>query len=76
MKVVIYTSPACTYCQVVKIFLKRNKVEFQERDIFEDNKAAEELFKKTGQKSVPATFVGEKFVIGYDSKKLKEMLGI
>ena len=76
MKVVLYTSPACTYCYVVKIFLKKNKVAFEERDISTDKKISEELFKRTGQITVPVTFAGENFVRGYDSKKLKELLGL
>ena len=76
MKVVVYTSPACTYCQVVKIFLKRNKINFEEIDIEENKEAAEELFKKTCQKTVPVTFAGNNFVAGYDQKKLKTLLGL
>lgn len=76
MNVVLYTSPACTYCYVVKIFLKKNKVAFEERDISAGKKISDELFKRTGQRTVPVTFAGKKFVIGYDSKKLKELLGL
>jgi len=76
MKVIVYTSPTCTYCYVVKIFLKKNNIEFEEVDISEDKKAKEILAKKTGVETVPVTFVGEKFVVGYDRKKLKELLGL
>ncbi|MCX8158603.1 MAG: glutaredoxin family protein [Candidatus Diapherotrites archaeon] len=75
-KVVLYSSPMCTFCYFVKIFLKKNGIKFEEIDIKENEKAAEELFKKTGSKSVPTIFVGDKFVIGYDQKKLKELLGL
>ena len=75
-KVVVYTSPTCTYCYVVKIFLKKNNIEFKEVDISEDKKGKEELLKKTGLETAPVTFVGEKFVAGYDREKLKELLGL
>ena len=76
MKVVVYTSPTCIYCYVVKIFLKKNNIKFEEIDISEDKKARAFLFEKTGVETVPVTFVGEKFVAGYDRKKLKELLGL
>ena len=76
MKVVVYTSQVCTYCYVVKIFLKKNNIAFEEIDIDENKKAAEELFKKTGRKTAPVTFVGNDFVVGYDQKKLKILLGL
>jgi len=76
MKVVVYTSPTCTYCYVVKIFLKKNNIEFEEIDISEDVKSGKRLEEKTGVETVPVTFVGDKFVVGYDKKKLKELLGL
>ncbi len=76
MKVVVYTSPTCTYCYVVKIFLKKNNIKFEEIDISEDVKSGKRLEEKTGVETVPVIFVGEKFVVGYDKKKLKELLGL
>ena len=76
MKVVVYTSPTCTYCYVVKIFLKKNNIKFEEIDISEDVKSGKRLEEKTGVETVPVVFVGEKFVVGYDKKKLKELLGL
>jgi len=75
-KVVLYTSPTCTYCHVVKIFLKKNKVAFEEVDISKSGEKKRLLFKKTGLETVPVTFVGNKFVAGYDRDKLKQLLGL
>ena len=75
-KVIVYTSPTCTYCYVVKIFLKKNNIKFEEIDISEDVESRKRLEEKTGVETVPVTFVGEKFVVAYDKKKLKELLGL
>ena len=75
-KVIVYTSPTCTYCYIVKIFLKKNNIKFEEVDISEDVESGKRLEEKTGVETVPVTFVGDKFVIGYDKKKLKELLGL
>lgn len=76
VKVVVYTSPTCTYCYIVKIFLKKNNIKFKEIDISEDVESGKRLEEKTGIETVPVTFIGEKFVVGYDKKKLKELLGL
>ena len=76
MKVVVYTSPVCIYCQVVKIFLKKNNIAFEEIDVSEDEAKKKELLRKTGSETVPVIFAGEKFVAGYDREKLKALLGL
>ena len=76
MKAVLYTAPTCTYCHIVKIFLKKNNVKFEEIDITKDGKAKEEIFKKTGYTTVPITLVGNEYVLGWDREKLKKILGV
>lgn len=72
-RVVLYSSPTCAFCHLVKAFLKKNGVEFEEVDI-SDEREAKGLEEKTGLRSVPVTFVGEKFVAGFDRKKLEQLL--
>ena len=76
MKVVVYTSPTCTYCHIVEIFLKKNNIAFEEIDITKDKKAKEEVFKKTGYSTIPITLVGKEYVLGWDREKLKKLLGL
>jgi len=73
-KVVVYSTPTCTYCHVVKIFLKKNKIAFEEVDISEDEKKRKWLEVKAGSSSVPVTSIGGKFVVGFDREKLKGLL--
>jgi glutaredoxin 3 len=73
-KVVIYTSPTCHFCHELKKYLDEKSIEFEERDVSEKS-VAEEVVKKTGQLGVPVTFVGEAFVVGFDEKKIKKLLG-
>ena len=75
-KVIVYSAPACPYCVMVKSFLKRSGVEFEEADISEDRKKAEEMVKKSGQMGVPVTEIGGEIVVGYDTEKLKKLLGL
>jgi len=74
MKIKIYTTPTCAFCPAVKKFLDDKGVEYEEVDITQDEKAAEEMKEKTGQMGVPVTIIGEEVVVGYDKKKLEEVL--
>jgi glutaredoxin-like YruB-family protein len=73
-KVIVYTAPGCPYCLMVKNFLKQNNIKYEEIDISKDPSKVEYLLKKTGLRSVPITEIDDKVVIGYDIKKLKELL--
>jgi glutaredoxin-like YruB-family protein len=69
-------TPACPFCVLVKNFLRQNGINYEEVDVSENPIKAEYLTKRTGAMSVPVTELDGKFVIGYDTKKLKELLGI
>ena len=75
-KIKVYSTPDCAYCWTLKGFLKKHNIEFEEIDIFLDQEAKEEMIKKTGQKEVPVMEVGDQIVIGFDKKKISEVLGI
>lgn len=76
MNIIIYTTPACPYCIIIKNFLKKNNIKFEEVDISKNEKKKEELIKKSGQMSVPVTEIDGKIIIGYQIDKIKEVLGI
>ncbi len=80
-KVKIYTTPACGYCQLAKVFFKENKIDFKEIDIAENPKAADEMVQKTGQMGVPVIIITnddgkEEVIIGFDQSRMKKVLGI
>ena len=74
--VVVYSTPACPYCLMVKNFLKQNKVEFKEIDISVDTAAGERMMEKAGVRSVPVTEINGEMVVGYDIPKIKALLGL
>ena len=75
-KIKVYSTPDCAYCWTLKGFLKKHNIEFEEIDIFIDQEAKEEMIKKTGQKEVPVMEVGDQIVIGFNKKKILEVLGM
>lgn len=70
----VYSTPACPWCKMAKQFLAENKIKFQDIDVSADQKAAEEMIKKSGQMGVPVIDVDGKLVVGFDKEKLKTLL--
>ena len=61
-KVIIYSTPTCVYCKMVKDFLTKNNVGYEEHNVGADLKAREEMAAKTHQLRVPAVDIeGEIF---------------
>ncbi|MCD6134136.1 MAG: glutaredoxin [Candidatus Omnitrophica bacterium] len=74
--VVVYTSPACSWCGTLKDYLNRHRIPFREVDISRDQRAAEELVRRSGQRGVPQTDIDGKIVVGFDKVSLNNLLGI
>jgi len=75
-KVKIYSTPTCTYCKMLKDFLAEHKIEFDDINVAEDTKAANEMIEKSGQMGVPVTDIDGQIVIGFDKEKIKQLLSI
>ncbi len=75
-RVIIYTTPTCSWCRTVKSYLKKNHIVFREVDISRDEKAAQNLMRKSGQMGVPQTDIDGRIVVGFDKAKLDAILGI
>jgi glutaredoxin-like YruB-family protein len=75
-KTIIYTSPACSYCLLLKEFLKKRNIEFEEINVLENPEKAEEMVKRTGQMGVPVveTPKGE-VLIGFNQQELEKVFG-
>lgn len=74
MKITVFTTSSCPWCVKVKEFLKEHKVTFKEVNVGEDQQAAEEMVKKSGQMGVPVTEVDGEIIVGFDEPKLKKAL--
>ncbi len=65
MKILIYTTQTCIYCNLAKNLLKEKKIQFTEINIESDLNILKELIKKTNHKTIPQIFINEKFIGGY-----------
>ena len=76
MRVKIYSTPFCPYCQMAKEFLKGRGVEFEEVNVQEDRAAALEMIQKTGQNGVPVIEIDDNIIVGFNQEKIIEALGL
>jgi glutaredoxin len=63
------------FCSKVKEFLSRNNIQFTERNIAADPGALSEL-EKLGYLTTPVTLVDGEAVVGFDVRKLSELLNV
>jgi glutaredoxin len=63
------------FCKLVKEYLSREHVSFEDRDITVDPSAISEL-QKLGFMTTPVTVIGDKVMMGFDQRKLSEALNL
>lgn len=63
--ITVYTTKFCPYCNAAKDLLRGKKVEFREVDVSDDEEF-DALVERTGWKTVPQIFIGEKMIGGYN----------
>jgi glutaredoxin-like YruB-family protein len=75
-QVVIYSTPACHFCQQAKEFFKENGVTYTEHDVAGNQEKAQEMVTRSGQMGVPVIFIGDDMVIGFDEGRIRSLLGL
>jgi len=74
--VTIYTTPTCPYCEMVKRFFRKNNVEYEEKNVANDQVAVKEMIEKSGQMGVPIIDINGEIIVGFNKEKLSELLNI
>lgn len=64
-EVIVYTKAYCPYCVKAKNLLASKNVTFKEINIEGDDKAFEDLKKKTGMMTVPQIFIDGHLIGGF-----------
>ncbi len=73
-KVTVYSTTWCGFCHQAKKYFDSIGVKYTDINVEEDQKAAEEMVKKTGQMGVPVIEIGETTVVGFDRPKIDKLL--
>jgi len=75
-RVTVYSTPTCTYCTQIKKYLDEKNVKYRDIDVSKNQKAAEEMVKRSGQQGVPQTDINGQIVIGFDRIKINKLLNL
>ncbi|MBI4176022.1 MAG: glutathione S-transferase N-terminal domain-containing protein [Candidatus Aenigmarchaeota archaeon] len=75
-KVIIYSTPTCTYCKMAKEFFRQNSVQYTEIDVAGNEKAQQEMISKSGQYGVPVIDIDGKIIVGFDKGAIKKALNL
>ena len=65
-KVCLYTTRFCPYCVRAKQVLDSKGVSYQELAVDNDPKLRQEMMKRSGRRTVPQIWIGNKHVGGFD----------
>lgn len=74
--VTIYSTPSCHFCHAAKEFFTEHNVAFTDYNVASDQEKRQEMIEMTGQLGVPVIRIGDDVIVGFDQKKVAELLGI
>ncbi len=74
--VTVYSTPTCSWCNRLKSYLRENNIKFRDIDVSKDQKAAEDMVKRSGQQGVPQSIIGGQVIVGFDKAKIDKLLGL
>lgn len=75
-KVIIFTTPTCSFCNHAKRYFREKSIRFTEVDVSRDLRAAADMERKTGQRGVPVILINNRPIVGFDVPKINSLLNI
>lgn len=75
-RVILFSTPSCSFCRTAKKYLKQQKIKFREVDVSRDQAAARDMVRRSGQSGVPVIDIGGKIIVGFDRPRIDKLLGI
>ncbi|KAK2146790.1 hypothetical protein LSH36_583g01053 [Paralvinella palmiformis] len=74
MAIIIYSTPACSYCTQAKKYFRENRIPFTEYDVSKDQRRAEEMVRKSGQTGVPVIDINGRTIVGFNKTEIERLL--
>lgn len=75
-RVTVYSTPTCSWCTTLKSYLKQHRIRYSDIDVSADQRAADELLKRSGQMGVPQTDINGEIIVGFNKARINELLDI
>jgi glutaredoxin-like YruB-family protein len=75
-KVIVYSTPTCPFCDLVKRYLKEHNIEYIDYNVAADHEKAKEMYMKSGQLGVPVLDINGTIIVGFNKQAIAKALGI
>jgi glutaredoxin-like YruB-family protein len=75
-KVIMFTTPTCSFCNSAKRYLREKKIKFKEVDVSRDPRAAKDMQRRAGTTGVPVILINNRPIVGFDKPKINRLLNI
>lgn len=76
MKVIVYSTPICPYCDMAKRYLKEKGIEYIDYNVAADHEKAKEMYMKSGQLGVPVLDINGTIIVGFNKAAIDRALGL
>jgi glutaredoxin 3 len=76
LKVVVFSTPTCSFCNMAKKYFRDKGVRFTDIDVSRDQIAARDMVRRSGQMGVPVIDIGGRIVVGFNRPQIDQLLGI
>jgi len=73
-KVIIFTTPTCSFCTAAKRYFREKNVRFTEVDVSRDASAARDIVRRTAQMGVPVILINNRPIVGFDQPTIDRLL--
>ncbi len=75
-KVIIFTTPTCSFCNAAKRYFREKKIKYRDIDVSRDRRAAMDMQRRTGSTGVPVILINNRPIVGFDKPKINRLLNI
>jgi len=72
--IIVYSTPTCPYCNMVKQFLREQNIPFEDVDVTKDEQRLREMVEKSHQMGVPVIDIDGTIIIGFDKQRIEAAL--
>jgi glutaredoxin-like YruB-family protein len=73
-RIIVFSTPSCGWCTKAKSYLKEKGFRYRDIDISRDQKAAQDIQRRTGQTSVPVILINNRPIIGFNRQEIDRLL--
>ncbi len=74
-RILVYSTRVCPYCMMAKRLLCSKGVSYEEVMVDRDDARRAEMMQRSGRRTVPQIFIGDRHVGGYDDLAALERAG-